>query len=274
MQPMRIHSKIKRTGLAVLIGWASMVLPLAAGAESPSLQAAIQSTRDQRLSETMINDLLTASLEKGLTNDQTAELFSFVFNVQKAGLPAETFVVKIREGLAKRVNFSTLTASLRHRLDQYTVIQRMLRENDASSASHADAFLDTFVESLDMGLPLEALAALVNRSPNAPPEMLALAARNKALLNQLGFDTQLTDRMLNTGLEYRSFLPDWANLFKAAAAARRKGIPDRQFAEVVQKVLKEKGPLRRVLTDLAFTSRDLSSGPNLSRPVAHPDKGE
>jgi hypothetical protein len=271
---MRIHSKIKRIGLAVLIAWASLVLPLAASAAAPSLQAAIQIVRGQGLSETMINDLLTAGVEKGLTNEQIAELFTFVSHVQKAGLTARTFIEKIREGLAKRVNFNTLTDSLRRRLDQVVAIQRLLRKNDASSTHIADADLNTFVESVDLGLPLEALAALFNRSADAPLEMLALAARNKALLNQLGFDSQLTDRILTTGLEYRSFSPDWANLFKAAAAARRKGISDRQFTDAVQRVLREKGPLRRVLTDLAFTSRDLSSGPRTSRPVAHPGKGE
>jgi hypothetical protein len=96
--------------------------------------------------------------------------------------------------------------------------------------------------------------------------MLAVAARNKALLRQLSFEEKIIDDILFTGLKYQSLTPQWSLFFKVASAARQKGISSSRMAEVAKDVLIQKGDLKQVLKELDFTSRDVRHGPHLGSP--------
>ena len=145
-------------------------------------------------------------------------------------------------------------------------MRQLLKKKYAGSRIYYENDLTDLVESLGFGITRQELRLLFNRAPDVAPEMLAVAAKNKALLKQLAFDDRIIDDILFTGLQNQSLTPQWSLFFKIASAARQKGISSTRIAEVAKDVLIQNGDLKQVLMELEFTSRDVRHGPHLDSP--------
>lgn len=259
---MRILSKIAQTALCFSLLW----MAAAGHAESApgrdiSIHAAVQAARQEGVPEAVIVDLLSDGFEAGLNADQMAPLVHVLSEVRQADLPLPPFLTKIHEGLHKQIDPRLLMASLHRRMDDYRFVRRQLQHKYAGRNASGRSDLTVLVESLDLGLSRESMARLFQQAPAVAPAMLAVAANNLALLDQLDFPRRLAEEMLLTGLKHQHLTTRWAGLFKVAAAARRKGISDERLAEVVKMVLRSGGDLPQVLKALDFTSRDVRHGP-------------
>jgi hypothetical protein len=233
--------------------------------------SAVESARRQGVPEEIINHLLAYALDNQLGADHTVHILSILIRVREAQLPLSPYLDKIQEGLAKQIDPQRLEDGLNKHLNDYQFVRQLLEKKYAGSRIYAESDLKDLVESLDFGINREELRLLFDRAPAVPPEMMAVAAKNKALLKQLAFDDGIIDDILFTGLAKNSLTPRWSLFFKVAAAAKQKGISTARIAEVAKAVLSQNGDLGQVLTELEFTSRDVRHGPHLDSP---PDADE
>jgi hypothetical protein len=127
--------------------------------------------------------------------------------------------------------------------------------------------MQSLVESLELGLGRQELRELCEGAPTVSLEMLAVAARNKAYLIQIGFDAELTDKILSTGLANASFTPGWASFYRLAAASKRKGASEDMIAHAAIEALKQNEDMRNVMKKLGFIVRDVRHGPHQGAPV-------
>ena len=236
-----------------------------AGHQKPVISA-VESALQQGVPEEIINRLLAYALDNQLSAEHTVHLLAILTQVREAQFPVKPFLDKIQEGLSKLIDFERLESSLAKRLDDYRFVRQLLRKKYAASRVDADSDLTLLVESLDFGIKRGELRLLFDRAPAVPPAMLAVAAKNKALLKQLSFDDGIIDDILFTGLANNSLTTRWSLFFKVAAAAKRKGIPTARIGEVAKNVLIQHGDLHQVLKELEFTSRDVRHGPHLDSP--------
>ena len=241
-----------------------------AGHQTPVVSA-VESARRQGVPEEIINRLLAYALDNQINAEHTVHLLAILKQVREAQFPVKPFLDKIQEGLSKLIDFERIEGSLVKRLDDYQFVRQLLRKKYTPSRVYADSDLTVLVESLDFGIKRGELRLLFDRAPAAQPEMLAVAAKNKALLKQLSFDDEIIDDILFTGLANNSLTSRWSLFFKVAAAAERRGIPPARIAEVAKNVLIQHGDLQQVLSELEFTSRDIRHGPHLDSP---PDADE
>jgi hypothetical protein len=236
-----------------------------AGHQKP-VSSAVESARRQDVPEEILTRLLAYALDNRLGADRTVHLLLLLIRVREAQFPLSPFVDKIHEGLAKQIKPERLENGLNKRLDDYQFVRQLLEKKYASSRVYSESDLTVLVESLDFGITREELRLLFDQAPAVPPEMLAVAAKNKALLKQLSFDEGIIDDILFTGLATHSLTSRWSLFFKVAAAAERRGIPPARIAEAAKNVLIQKGDLEQVLMELEFTSRDVRHGPHLDSP--------
>ncbi len=236
-----------------------------AGHQKPVF-AAVDSARRQGVPEEILTRLLAYALDNQLGADHTVHILTILIRIREDRFPLSPFLDKIQEGLAKRIDPQRLEDGLNKRLDDYRFVRQLLKTEYGGSRIYSETDLTDLVESLGFGITRRELRRLFTRVPGVAPEMLAVAAKNKALLKQLGFDEKVIDDILLTGLMNNSLTPQWALFFKVAAAAKRKGIPSVRIAEVAKNILLQKGDLEQVLMELEFTARDVRHGPHLDSP--------
>jgi len=221
--------------------------------------------------EEILTRLLAYALDHQLGADHTVHILTIFVRVRESQFSLSPFLEKIQEGLAKRIDPQRLEDGLNKRLDDYKFVRQLFKEKYAGSRIYSESDLTDLVASLDFGITRHELRLLFSRAPDVPPEMLAVAAKNKALLKQLAFEDSIIDDILFTGLKNQHLTPQWSLFFKVAAAGKQKGIPTARIAEVAKNVLIQNGDLKQVLTELEFTSRDVMHGPHLESP---PDADE
>lgn len=236
-----------------------------AGHQKPVLSA-VNSARRQGVPEEILTRLLAYALDNQLGADHTVHILTILVRVREDQFSLNPFLDKIQEGLAKQIDPQRLEDGLNKLLDDYKFVRQLLKNKYTGSRLYSENDLTNLVESLGLGITRQELRLLFNRAPDVPPEMLAVAAKNKALLKQLSFDDEIIDDILLTGLAKNSLTPNWSLFFKVAAAAKRKGIPSTRIAEVAKDVLIQNGDLKQVLRELEFTSRDVRHGPHLESP--------
>jgi hypothetical protein len=236
-----------------------------AGHQKPVLSA-VNSARQQGVPEELLNRLLAYALDNQISADHTVLMISTLIRVREAQFPLNPFLDKIQEGLTKQIDPERMGNGLNKRLDDYKFVRQLLKKKYAESRIYSENDLTALVESLDYGLARQELHLLFDRTPSVPPEMLAVASKNKALLKQLSFDDGMIDGILFTGLKNQSLTSQWSSFYKVAAAAKRKGIPIDRIAEVAKNVLMQNGDPRQVLMKLEFISRDIKHGPHLDSP--------
>ena len=196
-----------------------------------------------------------------MSRDRLDRLANILVDVETSGIPLEPFLWKIQEGTAKGVSPGILETVLSRQFTRYRFVRQLVESSRVRPESCSGAVLTALIDSLDFGLRSEELEALAAAAPDASPRELAVAAQNKALLRQLGFDENRVDAILSIGLTHRSFTSRWTLFFKVADAARTKGIPEERILGAAESILVQRGDVRDVLDALGFTRRDTIRGP-------------
>jgi len=236
-----------------------------------TIPGTVQAAREQGVPDRILSDLLARAVDRGIDPDLVHALLGILMDIRRAGMPLDPFLGKIDEAMAKGVNPAQLEAGLRDRMADYRFVMQLLEIKYPSDRLPGQDTLAALVDCLDLGLSRETLADFLRRAPATSPAMLATAARNKAFLQQIGFDPKTSDELLRYGMTHRCLTAPWAGLFKVAAAAARKGISDKRFATAVVHVWKTRGDPHQVLQELGFTMRNIRRGPVPGPvPEAHP----
>jgi hypothetical protein len=224
---------------------------------------AVESAINQGVSTEIIARVLSYSIDYRLNTEQASYIISILTEANKANLPLNPIHNKIREGLNKQIPPKLLIIGLRRHLDDYIFVDKLLYKKYNDSKAYNDEAIIGLVDSINYGITKDEMKQLFKTAPMVPPEMLSIAAKNKALLRQIGYDDKLIDDILITGLENSSLTSRWELLFKVAAAADKKEISKTAFVNASKKVLIQNGDIVQVLELLDFTLRDVKHGPHL-----------
>ena len=251
--------------LIALCLWSALIAPGPThGGAAPNLDDAATQARELNVSDTTINRVMDAVNSKFLLPSDGAELLDMVNAAAREHLPANWLAEKIDEGLTKHVPAQRIKTALSAKIDDFRFARSLIQEKYPENAGHPAPSPDdiyALAETLSMGLDRETLASFWRSSPSAPIHHLLIATENLALLNQTGYDPDLTLKVLTAGIEARAFNPTWRYYPRAVAAARQKGISDQEIYQTSISVIAAKGSPRDVLAKLGFTGRNLVEGP-------------
>jgi hypothetical protein len=240
------------------------VLPtaLAQSAES-SVAKVLETARTAGVSETVLNRMLALSVDHRLSASETGDLLQALLTARLQELPLEPFLNKIEEGLAKRVAVPSICGALEHMLDNFRFVRTAMKARTpmGSESAISPQDLTRLTDSLNGGLSQDDFADFIGRAPPASVSVVAVAVENFALLDQIGFDQQLAERILFTGLRLNHFNSSWRYLARVIAAARERGVSDSDITRLTIAAIEKKRSMRELMTDLGFTGRDLQRGP-------------
>lgn len=249
-----------------LMSWGAFSQGSAFAGQASPLFAAVESARNKGVPGSILDYILTYSIENSFGADDTADVIRILIRVQDTGFPLAPFEDKIREGISKHIAPGRIGRGLADLLADYRFAWNLLRKNFKPPKGKSDPAVQALVESLDAGLSRKALRRFCESAPTVPSAMLAVAVRNKAYLNQIGFEASLSDKILSTGLTHKSLTAGWTYFYRLVAVSKRKGISDAVIARAAINALKEKEDLRRVMKSLGFILRNVKEGPQRNLP--------
>lgn len=274
---MRISS---RSFLAIVffaiqvMSWGAFFQGSAFADQAGPLFPTLESARNKGVPEAILDYILAYAIENSFGADGTAGVIRILIRVKDTGFPLAPFEDKIREGVSKHIAPERIGKGLADLLADYRFAWNLLRKNFKPPEGKSDPAVQSLVESLDAGLGRKALRRFCESAPrNVPSAMLAVAAQNKAYLNQIGFNAALSDKILSTGLTNQSLTAGWTYFYRLVAVSKRKGISDAVIARIAINALKEKEDLRHVMKSLGFILRNVKAGPqrNLPDPAVDPN---
>jgi hypothetical protein len=267
---MKIFSKFLIPGVLIVIHvliWGALLSDSAFAGHSNQVLSVVESARQKGIPEDILEYLLAYSIDNSVAPDHVVTVIQILVNVKESGLKLAPFQDMIREGIAKHVTLERIEKGLNELWSDHLFARELLAEKSRSSSKQTEAAFQSLVESLELGLGRQELRELCEGAPTVSLEMLAVAARNKAYLIQIGFDAELTDKILSTGLANASFTPGWASFYRLAAASKRKGASEDMIAHAAIEALKQNEDMRNVMKKLGFIVRDVRHGPHQGAPV-------
>ena len=239
-----------------------------------TVHSAVENARSNGIPEETLTRFLAYALDNHISGDETIQFLIILIRVQEAGFSLSTFVEKYQEGLAKKINPEIIEKALKQHLNDYLYVRELIENNYNDQIGYSEIIIKQFVESMDYGNTRGQLRVLFDWAPGIPPEMLSIAAKNKALLRQISFDDETIEDILFTGLTNKSLTPRWSLLYKVVSAAKRKEIPSDQVVKAVKSVLIQRGDVGDILNNLGFTFRDIRHGPHLDSPPNESEKSQ
>ena len=249
----------------VLVAW--LVLSLGAPgtllAAPGSLDDAVRAARQAGMPAETVNGLLTMGYEQKIESEKMIAFLEFLSAVQKDGLPVAPFVSKVEEGLTKRVAPPVILQVLQQRREDYQFVQKLLgtqlRQRNQTAEVPSD-YLVRLAASRYCGISRQQLEPLVVQAPRTPLAMVVRAVETRAALAQIQFDPQRADHLVRVGMERQFFTSERQDLAHVIAAARRKGVPDKQIETAVMAAMQTNGTLQDIAQPLGVTAQDLSIG--------------
>jgi hypothetical protein len=199
-----------------------------------SVTRAVQEAKKAGVSDETIGRLLSLGYDNGIDAAPMANLVRIIGEVGKENLPQAPFVNKIEEGLAKHVPAASIEQVLNQKKQNYlftmSVVAGYLKNHNLSQDISARDFVG-IAESLNGGLSPADLSSTMERSPGVSLSRIRRAVNLQASLKQAGFDPELSDRIISTGLQYNFFTAQQRGFARAIVTGKRKGIPDDEIAE-------------------------------------------
>jgi len=202
-----------------------------------------------------VGQIESAAVDGSLSDTEAVSLLSSLVAVCTEKLPLAPFEDKLAEGLAKRVDPSSIVRALDRKLDEYRFARDRLQ---ASRDGVNPQSLVVFGEGLSKGVPRQDFENYVSSYGDHAPEPFLIGMEMTSLLSQAGFDYQLTRSMLDVGFAVNGLSPQWRYFIRIVLVARQRGLSDTAIAEAARTVLADSGSLGDVSARLGFTSRDLS----------------
>ena len=267
---MKIFSKFLIPGVLIVIHvliWGALLSDSAFAGHSNQVLSVVESARQKGIPEDILEYLLAYSIDNSVASDNVVNVILILVRVKENGLKLAPFQEMIRAGIAKQVTPDRIELGLNELWSDHLFARELLAVKSGASSKQTEITMQLFVESLELGLSRQELRELCEGAPTVTLEMLAIAARNKAYLKQIGFDGELTDKILSTGLANASLTPGWASFYRLAAASKRKGVSEGMIAQAAIDALKKNEDMRNVMRKLGFIVRDVRHGPHQKAPV-------
>jgi hypothetical protein len=228
------------------------------------VRPAVEAARTHGVPEEAVSRVLSLGAQYHLNPDHLVAIVEILTAAHQDELPVSPFVEKLEEGLAKNVPPVNIEAVLLTKADNFRFIKRLAQKKSEVTGDFSElipADLTRLAGTLEMGLSREDLAQFMESAPDAPWSMLVIAVENTALLAQIGFARNLTEKIMGAGLKGRGLTSSWSYLSRAVVAARDRGSTDEAIAGAALQALEKKETIRGMMELLGFTDRDLRREP-------------
>jgi hypothetical protein len=232
------------------------------GAHAQSMEATANKAREAGVDEASLSRILSLSEIHGFPQEVALSMLDLFAVAAEEEIPVSRFVIKVEEGVLKRVTPERILNALSRKLDEYRHVQGVIREvirprPGAFSPDH----LVTLAETLDMGLERSDLRIFLEQAPRVPPAMLVQGVETFALLHQAGFSAEGARALVHAGFHYVTFTSEWRLLPLIAGLARENGRSESEILTVVTEILHQGGSPRGVAEGLGVTLRNLNMLP-------------
>lgn len=229
--------------------------------QSAGLTELVETVRAAGVPETTLNRLLLAGIEDRELFDAMPEIFSLLIRAHRENLPLEPLTSKIEEALAKRIPATKTIAVLKQEIDDLIFARRIIRQRLHSEESVDPGSIIQLSEILRAGITKEELRLFMKNTSGAPLSMQIVGAEIMVYCRQIHFNPDIIQKIINAGIQYKSFTPGWRYLAKVIVAAKKRGLSGEQIGKATIDILEEKGSLKDLMTELGFTDRDVRREP-------------
>lgn len=229
--------------------------------QSARLTELVETVRAAGVPETTLNRLLLAGIEDRELFNAMPEIFSLLIRAHRENLPLGPLTSKIEEALAKRIPAAKTITVLKQEVDDLIFTRKLIRQTLHSEESVDPGSIIQLSEILRAGITKKELRLFVKNASGAPLSMRIVGAEIMTYCRQIHFSPDIIQKIINTGIQHKSFTSGWRYLAKVIAAAKKRGLSDEQIGKATIDILKEKGSLKDLMTELGFTDRDVRREP-------------
>lgn len=123
-----------------------------------------QSLIDTGISYEDTEEVISNGIEKSVNAYNIKKLLDVILENQQSGLPSESLINKINEGLAKSVDNNTIVTVISAKAENIKIASEMLNEAQQGGLNIDDSLeiVDVLVDSLENNVPRESLSWLLN----------------------------------------------------------------------------------------------------------------
>lgn len=244
----------KRSSLLLAVVLLGLLWPAPLPAQDAASEAARRAVDCGAPRETVAR-VLAAMVEGRLSRDHGALLLEPLAQACAEQLPGGPLAEKIDEGLAKSVPAPAVRRVLDRRLEDLRFTRALLLNRGGGNPD--PAVVATLAGSLEAGLDRADLEGLLDRHPQAPPDMLGTASLVWAFLREAGLSAPDAAAVADRGLERKTLGPDWLQFPRLAARALGRGQDAQAVRNAALAALDSGGDIRVAAARLKLTARDL-----------------
>ena len=220
-----------------------------------AMEALVEEAEATGMPASTLKRLLVKGYQDDAATRELARLLCIIIQAEEDGLPPDLLFVKVEEGLAKRVTLANITPVIADKVDDMRYAQSLISAGVEPQLE--DDNVTRIVKAMSAGLTRQELQKLFDPAYTVPVDMRVVAAEIKAYGNTIGYDTQLLDQIVTTGLKSTAFSEDWAYLIKLISKAKKQNITDQRIAQEAINTLSQRGTLNDLITSLGMDPRDV-----------------
>jgi hypothetical protein len=231
--------------------WCDTATPAAAAIEHLVDEAAAAG-----MSEALLNRLLAVGYRNERDPEALRQILCVVIQAEEDGLPPAMLFEKIEEGLGKQVPLPKILPVVQARVGDLAQARTMLTGRKPDLTDDPD--VERVARVLAMQVPAAEVARLLDSVPSTPLAMRVIAVEILGYGQAMQLAPELIQQVIQTGMANRAFTPDWAYFVKVVAAARKRGLPDKETVAAAVAVLGENGTIEELAGELDLKIRGLT----------------
>ena len=177
------------------------------------------------ISESRLQHTTAHLAEAGVTTEAGAEVLGPAFRATQGGLPAESILDKIDEGVLKGADVEALLRTAEKRLQVLERAQVLLREGGfPDGENRGRGLLISAALALESGLPENVLAGALERGRDRPPGQVQPVVQAGEVLHLEGFDDESVAALMADCLERKLRRPEILRMLRFAQEQRAHGL--------------------------------------------------
>ena len=235
--------------------------PMNENGRNTDLTEIVEAVRAAGVPDTTLNRLLLAGVENRELFNAMPEILCFIIRAHNENLPLEPLTNKIEEALAKRIPAAKIITVLKNEIDDLIFARELVRQSLHSEESVHSESIIRLSEILRAGISKEELCSFFESTSIAPLSMRIVGAEIMAYCRQIHFDPDMVQKIIDAGIRHEGLTSDWRYLAKVIATAKKRGLSDELIGKTAIEILKEKGSVKDLMTELGFTDRDVRREP-------------
>jgi len=277
---MAMKQEYKKLGRKVLV-FSSLLLALGLSASDgrgeEDFRSAVQTAKASGVSEEVISRILVIGYQYNLESKDLVGFLVVATEAGKRNIPAELFVGKIEEGLAKRVEAHRIQQVLRQDLVQYGFVQDLLQKTLFTKGYQPENVksgdMVRLARTLSMGIAPDEMQTLFQNAPKVSMGEIVNAVEFTAALKQAGQEFPEAKEITVVGLQSGFFTRTAWNLPLMVSAAKTNHLSDDKIMAAALDVVKGNKTVLEAHTGLGLDPKSLARGPILSAPSSGGAKG-